>query len=104
MTWDIVEINREIKSLLGCIPPALERLNNLHDAMYKLRLINNNEKMRCNVSYSKVFIFGYSHTISSRVEIEIDRALIKNVLSSYKEEYEKQMQVCEELIRKLKSE
>lgn len=97
-----VELNQKIISLLGCTIPALDRLNELDDALWKLNLFNE-AKVRFDVSYSKAYIFGYSRRVTEHIDVKIDDALIEAVVSLYKEEYDKQVQVCEELIRKLKS-
>lgn len=95
-------IYKKIKKLLGSTVPAVDRLGNLDDSIWKLGLLKKAEKnIRVEVIYKKKKILGYCRSIQSNVEVEIDDKILERIIKIYEDEYNKQLEICESLISKL---
>lgn len=95
-------IYKKIKKLLGRTVPAVERLGNLDDSIWKLGLLKTAEKnIKVEVIYKKKKILGYCRSIQSNVEVEIDDKILERIIQIYEDEYNKQLEICESLISKL---
>ena len=97
-----VELCQKVRELLGCDITDTKRLSKLDEDIWKLNLIKRNANMKIKTICKRKFL-GFSQATQSEKEINIDNIVFERIINYYEEEYERQVNVCRELIRKLES-
>lgn len=93
----------KIRQLLGGDIPATNRLSKLDSDIWRLGLIINN-KPKLNIeAIKKNRIFSFCQATNSEISIELDKGVLKKIIGFYEEEYNKQLDICNDIIRKLES-
>lgn len=93
----------KIRRLLGDDIPATKRLSDIDNAIWSLELMFG-EKPKLNIEViKKKRILCFCNVVSREVSIELDRDILKRIIGIYKEEYNKQLDVCNDIVSKLES-
>lgn len=93
----------KIRRLLGDDIPATKRLGDIDNAIWNFELMFG-EKPKLNIEViKKKRILCFCNVVSREVSIELDQNILERIIDIYKEEYNKQLDVCNNIIRKLES-
>lgn len=94
-------ITQKIKQIFGGSIPALDRLVDLNNSIWKLEVLKGIEvKYKQKVFYKERTIFGYSKKVLEDLQVSISDEMSDKIIDLFQEEYEKWAKECECLISK----